>query len=85
MDRVKVIENGFILAVGSGIENGVPITEAEYSEILAAIRTKPPKAGDKDYRLKDDLTWEEYTILPPDPDPEISEAEAYDIIFGGAE
>ena len=85
MEYVKVIENGYILAVGSGIENGIPITEEERNEILAAIRVKPLRVGDTDYRLKEDLTWEEYTVPPPEPDPEISETEAYDIIFGGAE
>lgn len=85
MDYVKVAENGYILAVGTGVENGVPITDSEYEEILSAIRRKPPRVGDTDFRLREDLTWEEYTVPPPDSDSEISEAEAYDIIFGGAE
>ena len=85
MGYVKVTENGYILAVGTGVENGVSITDSEYEEILSAIRRKPPRVGDTDYRLKEDLTWEEYTVPPPEPDPEISAAEAYDIIFGGAE
>lgn len=85
MDYVKVIENGYILAVGSGVENGISITDGQYEEILSAIRRKPLKVGDIDFRLREDLTWEEYTVPPSDPDPEISEAEAYDIIFGGVE
>ena len=85
MDYVKVIENGYILAVGSGIENGVPITEEEYNAIIIAIQAKPPRTEAIDYRLRDDLTWEAYEIESPEPEPEeIDEAEALSIILGGA-
>ena len=47
-----------------------------------------PSAEGKGYRLKTDLTWEEYD-LPPEPEPsdedELSDAEALNIIMGVTE
>lgn len=83
MTYYKYIENGYILAVGTG-GMGEVITEAEYNEIMAVIQNKPHGTATTDYRLKTDLTWEEYETEPPDPDPDIDDAEAFDIIFGGA-
>lgn len=84
MRYYKQIENGYILAIGTG-NGGTEITESEYNEILAVIQSKPPRTETTDYRLKTDLTWEEYEIDPPDPDPDIDESEAFEILFGGAE
>ena len=61
MKYFKQISDGCILAVGTGT-GGVEITETEYSQILAVIRRKPAAGGSTDYRLKEDLTWEPYTI-----------------------
>ena len=83
MRRYMIIERGYILAVGTGT-GGTEISEAEYSEILSFVRNKPSPTDTTDYRLREDLTWEEYEVDPPAPDPEIDEAEAFDIIFGGA-
>ncbi len=80
----KKVENGYLLAIGKDM-GGTEITEEEYNHILSVARAKPPATDTTDYRLREDLTWEEYPIDPPDPDPEIDEAEAYAIIFGGAE
>lgn len=84
MRYYKQISGGYICAIGTG--NGAEeITNKEYNEIMAVIQKKPPRTETSDYRLRDDLTWEEYHIDPPDPDPDIDEAEAFDIIFGGGE
>ena len=83
MRRYMIIDRGYILAVGTGT-GGTEISEAEYSEILSFVRNKPSPTDTTDYRLREDLTWEAYEVDPPDPDPEIDEAEAFDIIFGGA-
>ena len=80
----KQIDTGHIQSVGTGL-GGEEITEAEYNEILAVIRAKPADTDTTGYRLKTDLTWEEYPIEPPDPDPEIEDAELLDILMGGAE
>ena len=81
----KQTSNNYILAIGTGY-GGTEITEAEYNEIMAIIQNHP-KAEGKGYRLKADLTWEEYD-LPPVPEPsdddEISTDEAINILLGGA-
>lgn len=83
MRYFEVIENGYILAIGQG--NGhIEIDEDRYNAILSVIRSKPPATETTDYRLKTDLTWEEYEF-PPEPEPEPDEhdkAEAYDILMG---
>ena len=78
----KQVADGFIIAVGTG--GGTEITEEEYNTILDLIHNKPPRTDTVDYRLREDLTWEEYPVDPPDPDPEIDDAELLDILFGGA-
>ena len=81
---VQYGKKNHIIAIGTGY-GGTEITEAEYNEIMAIIQNHPT-AEDKGYRLKADLTWEEYD-LPPEPEPsdedEISAEEALDIILGG--
>lgn len=76
----KLIENGYITAFGTGIE-GEEITEAEYNEILSVFQNRPHSKG-KGYRLKEDLTWEEYDLPVPSEDDEISDEEAFSIITG---
>ena len=81
----KQTSNNYILAIGTGY-GGTEITEAEYNEIMAIIQNHPTAEG-KGYRLKADLTREEYD-LPPMPEPsdddEISTVEALNILLGGA-
>ena len=81
----KQTDDVYILAVGVGV-GGMEISAAEYSEILSIIQNRPIAEG-KGYRLKADLTWEEYD-LPPEPKPsdedEISTDEALEILLGGA-
>lgn len=77
--------NNYILAIGTGY-GGTEITEAEYNDIMAIIQSCPAAEG-KGYRLKTDLTWEEYD-LPPEPEPsdddELSNEEAFNILIGGS-
>lgn len=62
---------------------GKEITETKYKEILSMLRN-PPKAPDGfAYRLTESLEWELYELPPADPDPELSDQEALDIILGG--
>ena len=79
----KKLQNNYILAIGTGA-GGTEITKAEYDEIMAIIQNRPA-AGGKGYRLKTDLTWEEYD-LPPEPEPsdedELSDTEALNVIMG---
>ena len=80
----KQTDGMYILTVGVGV-GGIEISVDEYREILSVIQNRPI-AEDKGYRLKADLTWEEYD-LPPVPEPsdndEISTDEALNIILGG--
>ena len=81
----KQTDSMYILTVGVGA-GGIEISADEYSEILSVIQNRPTAEG-KGYRLKADLTWEEYD-LPPVPEPsdddEISNDEAINILLGGA-
>lgn len=79
----KIIDNGYILRIGTGLD-GTEITETEYNEIMSAIQNRPQATETTDYRLKTDLTWESYEREPdPEPEPEDSDkAEAYDILMG---
>ena len=81
----KQTDDVYILAVGVGVD-GMEVSADEYSETLAIIQNRPIAEG-KGYRLKANLTWEEYD-LPPVPEPsdddEISTDEALNILLGGA-
>lgn len=83
MKYYKQVSDGYIECVGTG--GGTEITEDEYNEILSVIRAKPPATETTSYRLRENLTWEEYPIDPPDPDPDIEDAELLDILMGVTE
>ena len=82
MRYYKIIDNGYILAIGTG-GGGVEITEQEYNSIMNVIQQKPPRTTTTDFMLKTDLTWEEYELPPVPEDDEIGDEEALDIITGG--
>ena len=86
MRYYKQTFDNYILVIGTGA-GGTEITETEYNDIMAIIQSCPNVEG-KGYRLKTDLTWEEYD-LPPEPEPsdedEISTDEALNILLGGAQ
>lgn len=81
MRYYKQISDGYIRGIGTG-NGGTEITETEYNEILSVIHNKPPATETTDYRLREDLAWEEYEVEPPDPDPEIDDTELLDILMG---
>ena len=64
-----MIDSNYITAIGTG-GGGTEITEQEYDTIMAVIQQKPPKTAMTDFRLKLDLTWEEYPHVEPEPEPE---------------
>ena len=74
MRYYKTIDKSYIISVGTG-NGGTEIAEQEYAEILAIIRNKPTPRDGYDYRLKTDLTWEEYALPPFEPEP-LTEEEA---------
>lgn len=84
MRYYKIVSEDYVTAIGTG-PGGTELTEAQYNEILAIIRSHPQEEG-KGYHLREDLTWEEYD-LPEETEPEdeeISDEEALNILLGGA-
>lgn len=79
----KIIDEGFIVGLVNGLHgsHGVEITAQEYNELTEIFHSMPVKEG-FGYRLKTDLTWEEYKINP-EPQDLIGDAEALDILLGG--
>lgn len=80
----KVVVDGYILGLGI-IENGGNIDEKEYNRLSAIFSSMPISPVGYYYALRDsDEEWE--LIKMPDPmNDDIDDAEAFDIIFGGAE
>ncbi len=75
MRYYKDVDNGYILGIGTGV-GGEEITAAEYDEIMTAIQTRPTETEEAGYRLKTDLTWEQYE---KEPEPEDDTAYPEDI------
>lgn len=73
----------YILAYGIGNYNGTEVTEERYNAILSAVESMPQDTERTSYRLKTDLTYEPVAVEPVDDD--IDDAEALNIILGGAE
>lgn len=73
------------LITGKYFHNGVEITAEEYEKIREIIQNRPTAPEGYAYRLTDALEWELYE-LPEDEeeDPELTDAEALEIILGGA-
>lgn len=81
----KYVSGGYIIGIGTG-NGGTEITETEYNQILDIIRNKPAATETTDYRLRTDLTWEEYEIQSQPYEPtDADKAEAYDILTGVSE
>ena len=77
----KIVEDGYLVSFGTGLD-GEEIDAEEYELIRTAIATKPTPPEGFDYRLTEELEWEQYE-LPPEPDPMdevVDPAEALTII-----
>lgn len=83
MRYCKFIDGSCITAIGAG-GGGEEITAEEYQAIMDTIQNKPTPPAGFDYRLKTDLTWEQYELPAADPDPELSAEEALSVIMGGS-
>lgn len=81
MRYYKIEKNGYITGIGKG-DVGAEITKAEYNEIMSAIQNHPEETSSIGYRLKTDLTWEQYE-KPPQPEPEPDAEELLSILTGG--
>lgn len=78
---VKIIDNGYILGLADA-PTGIQITEDEYAELTDIFHAIPVREGYA-YKLREDLTWEEYPV-EPEPEDEITADEAMEILMGGA-
>lgn len=77
MHKYMIVADGIILCIGIGTA-GQLITDEQYNQILGLIRNKPVETDTIGYRLKTDLTWEQYT--KPTPEPYIEEPDAEEIL-----
>ena len=83
MRYYKSIESGYILAIGTG-DGGDEITESEYNEIMTVIQNRPTETDTIGYKLKTDLSWEQYEkeqVGEQEPDAE----EILNILTGESE
>lgn len=70
---------------GKCFRDGVEITATEYDRVLALMKNRPISPAGYGYRFTDKDTWELYELpVEPEVDEEISEAEALEILLGGA-
>lgn len=77
MRYYKIINNGYLIAIGNG-SGGTEITAEEYAELLNIIHNKPTAESGYDYRLKADLTWEKYELPPMPEEDEEATTEDYE-------
>ena len=80
MRYTKIIVGGYILGLAVA-DKGIEITEQEYNELTDIFHAMPVREGYA-YRLREDLTWEEYQV-EPEPVDELTDTEALAILLGG--
>ena len=85
MRYFKNIINGYLLSIGTGI-GCEEITKEEYENIREIIKNRPIADG-KRYKLKEDLTWEEFDvdIIETDEPSDEDYSEVGKILMGVAE
>lgn len=76
MKYYRITKDGYIQCIGTGT-GGEPTTEEDYRALLHIIKNAPKSTDTKGYRLKTDLTWEEYEIEPDPPQEEEADANDY--------
>lgn len=84
MNYRKVVINGYILGIGETMAEG-NISAEEYARLTNVFSTMPEAPVGFSYILREDETWELVEREPEPTDPDIDDAEAFAIIFGGAE
>lgn len=78
----KNIEGDYLVSISTGT-GSEEITQEEYENILAIIRSCPTPDKGNVYKLRADMTWELCEAPPADEDPDIPADEALNIILGG--
>lgn len=80
--KYKIVKNGYLVGVGENIA-GEPISDSEYDAAMKVIRNRPTAPNGYAYRLTAGLEWELHELPIENDDPELTEAEALEIILGG--
>lgn len=83
MRKYEIDVDGYILSFGESEYGGETITEKRFNDISEAVRNYPNESETVGYRLRTDLTWEGYEIVPEEPDEPTAD-EILDILTGGA-
>lgn len=73
----KIIHGGYILGLAMGVI-GDEISEEEYNTLTEIFHSMPSAQEGYSYCLTENLEWVEVKLAD-----DISDAEAFDIIFGG--
>lgn len=82
----KVIEDGYVDGFGTnGTDSMTEITEAEYNSLSEMFAARPTAPEGYVYMIQDDPRDWVLVEMPPDPDEDIDDAEALEILLGGAE
>lgn len=64
-----VYDGNYILGIYKARSGTHEISREDYEKIFAILQNAPEAEPGKGWRLRMDLTWEEYE-LPPEPEPE---------------
>lgn len=65
--KFTTVEDGYITGIGRASVGN--ISEAEYTQILDALQSRPTPPTGYDYRLRTDLTWELVELPPVSDEP----------------
>ena len=81
----KIVEDGYIVGFGTnGGDEVSGITEAEYNALSEMFADRPTAPEGYAYMIQDDPREWVLVELPPEPDPDIDDSEALEILLGGA-
>lgn len=82
-DFYKIVDNGYIVGFGTnGSDSVISVAEDEYDALVSMFAERPTAPSGYAYLLQDDpLEWV-LVELPPEPEPDIDDAEALDILLG---
>lgn len=85
MSFYKVVEDGYIIFIGTGACCGDEITCDEYNELLALIKKAPTSEDGYSHRLTVEKEWERFKLPVNEASvtDELSAEEALEIITGG--
>ena len=80
----KIVDDDVIIGFGTnGSDEVTAITESEYAALLSMFNEKPTAAGGYDFLLRDDpREW--VLVEAPIGDEDVDDAEAFEMLFGGA-